>query len=29
MRENIEQPDHLVDRLALPLAQVEELPAAA
>jgi xanthine dehydrogenase YagS FAD-binding subunit len=26
MRENIEQPDHLVDLTALPLAQVEELP---
>ena len=26
MRENIEQPDHLVDVTALPLAQVDELP---
>ena len=26
MRENIEQPDHLVDLTALPLAQVDELP---
>ena len=26
MRENIEQPDHLVDLLALPLAHVDELP---
>jgi xanthine dehydrogenase YagS FAD-binding subunit len=27
MRENIEQPDHLVDVLALPLAHVDELPS--
>ncbi|OLE50869.1 MAG: molybdopterin dehydrogenase [Acidobacteria bacterium 13_1_20CM_3_53_8] len=26
MRENIEQPDHLIDVTGLPLAQVEELP---